>query len=160
MIVVSDTSPLNYLILIGQASLLEELYERVMIPQAVWAELQDAAAPIAVQKWIANLPGWVEIREVPDPDITLRLDAGEQEAITLAERVKADLILIDEHSGREAAKSRGLAVTGTLGVLEAAAAKGLIDLAASLARLKQTTFRAPATLLEEMLERDAQRGQE
>lgn len=160
MIVVSDTSPLNYLILIGQLRLLEELYGRVMIPQAVWTELQDSAAPAAVQEWIANLPDWVEIHEVSNPDTTLQLDAGEQEAITLAERVKADLILLDERIGREAAKVRGLAVTGTLGVLEAAAEKSLIDLAAALARLQQTTFRAPATLLEEMLERHAQRRQE
>jgi predicted nucleic acid-binding protein len=160
MIVVSDTSPLNYLILIGQAALLEQLYERVMIPQAVWVELQAAGAPASVQEWIANLPGWIEICEVPDPDSTLLLDLGEREAITLALRVKADLILLDERSGREAAKARGLAVTGTLGVLEAAAEQGLIDLAASLARLQQTTFRAPAILLEEMLERDAQRRQE
>jgi predicted nucleic acid-binding protein len=160
MIVVSDTSPLNYLILIGQARLLEELYGRVMIPQAVWVELQNNAAPALVQEWAANLPAWIEVHEVPNPDLTLRLDLGEQEAITLALRVKADVILVDEHGGREVAKSRGLAVTGTLGVLEAAADQGLIDLAASLTRLRQTSFRAPAILLEEILERHAQRRQE
>ncbi|MDT4896149.1 MAG: hypothetical protein QOH25_1226 [Acidobacteriota bacterium] len=160
MIVVSDTSPLNYLILIGQAWLLEELYERVMIPQAVWAELQNIAAPAPVLEWVANLPAWVEVHEVPDPDPTLSLDPGEQEAITLAQRLKADVILLDERSGREAATARGLAVTGTLGVLEAAAEQGLVDLAASLARLRQTSFRAPAILLEEILERHVRREQE
>lgn len=160
MIVVSDTSPLNYLILIGQAWLLEELYERVMIPQAVWAELQNTAAPVPVQEWVANLPAWVEVHEVPDPDLTLELDPGEQEAITLAQRLMADVILLDERSGREAAKARGLAVTGTLGVLEAAAEQGLIDLAAALVRLRQTSFRAPAILLEEILERHVRREQE
>lgn len=106
MIAVSDTSPINYLILIGDAHLLEKLYGRVMIPQAVLTELQAEGAPAPVQEWTANPPGWVEVREVPDPDPTLALDPGEREAITLAQRVKADVILLDEHGGREAAKSR------------------------------------------------------
>ncbi|OLE51696.1 MAG: hypothetical protein AUG51_21725 [Acidobacteria bacterium 13_1_20CM_3_53_8] len=160
MIAVSNTSPLNYLILIGDAHLLEKLYERVMIPQAVLTELQAEGAPASVQEWMANLPGWIEVREVPDPDPTLALDRGEQEAITLAQKVKAGVILLDERRGREAARSRGLMVVGTLGILEAAAEQGLIDLKASLARLQQTTFRAPAILLEEILERHARRKQE
>lgn len=106
MIVVSDTSRLNYLILIGQAQLLEKLYGRVLIPQAVWSELQSGGAPQAVQEWMVNLPGWVEISEVPDPDSTLRLDPGEQEAITLAQRLKADPVLLDERRGREMARLR------------------------------------------------------
>jgi predicted nucleic acid-binding protein len=91
MIVVSDTSPLNYLILIGEAVVLERLYGRVLIPQAVWSELQSGGTPVSVQEWMANLPGWVEISEVLDPDPTLKLDPGEQEAITLAQRLRADL---------------------------------------------------------------------
>lgn len=121
MIVVSDTSPLNYLILVGEEQLLEKLYGRVMIPRAVWQELQAEGAPAPVQEWRANLPAWIEICEVNDPDPTLALDLGEQEAITLAERIKADLILLDERNGRETAKARGLLVIGTLGVLEVAA---------------------------------------
>jgi predicted nucleic acid-binding protein len=157
MIVVSDTSPLNYLILIAHAHLLEELYRRIIIPQAVWRELQIAGAPAQVQEWVAHVPGWVEIHEVPDPDPTLRLDPGEQEAITLAERLKADVILLDERRGRDAARERGLAIIGTLGVLEAAAEAGRIDLRAAIARLQQTSFRAPSALLNEMLERDMRR---
>lgn len=135
MIVVSDTSPLNYLILIGQAELLEKLYERVLIPQAVWSELQSGGAPVPVQAWMANLPGWVEIIKVPDPDPTLKLDPGEQEAITLAQRLKADLVLLDERRGREMARLRGLAVIGTLGVLEAAAEQGVLDLPEAIEQL-------------------------
>jgi predicted nucleic acid-binding protein len=69
-------------------------------------------------------------------------------------------VLLDERRGREAAKERGLAVIGMLGVLEAAAEQGLIDLAEALARLRQTNFRAPAILLEEILERHTRRRQE
>lgn len=157
MIVVSDTSPLNYLILIGQACLLEALYGRVLIPRAVWSEFQSAGAPERVREWMAKRPEWVEVHEVPDPDPALRLDPGEREAVTLAERLKADLVLLDERRGRDAARARGLSVVGTLGVLEAGAEEGLIDLRDSVARLRRTSFRAPAALLEEMLERDARR---
>lgn len=101
MIVVSDTSPLNYLILIEEVHLLGKLYGRVMIPRAVWKELQAEGAPMMIQKWRANLPAWIEVHEVVDPDPTLALDPGEREAITLAQQVKADLILMDERSGRK-----------------------------------------------------------
>lgn len=52
MIVVADTSPLNYLILIGEANLLYELYGRVLIPEAVFSELAHPIAPPAVVDWI------------------------------------------------------------------------------------------------------------
>jgi len=153
MIVVSDTSPLNYLILIGYAHLLEALYGQVIIPRAVWDELRQPGAPDPVREWVDDLPAWVEVREAFVPDTTLTLDLGEQEAITVALELKADLVLLDERRGRREAVGRGLAVTGTLGVLEAAARRGLVELPEAITRLKQTSFRAPPRLLEEMLER-------
>lgn len=41
MIIVSDTSPLNYLVLIGEIAILQKLAGQVIIPQAVYHELQD-----------------------------------------------------------------------------------------------------------------------
>jgi hypothetical protein len=43
MIVVSDTTPLRHLIAIGEAELLPKLYGTVIVPGAVWAELQAEA---------------------------------------------------------------------------------------------------------------------
>jgi predicted nucleic acid-binding protein len=158
MIVVSDTSPLNYLILCGCAELLEQLYRQVCVPRAVLSELQSSDAPPEVQKWVTSPPGWLEVHEVPDPDLSLELDPGERDAITLAERLGADLILLDERKGRASARSRGLLVVGTLGVLEAAAERGLVDLPAVLSRLRRTTFRVNAKLLREMIERQRKRS--
>jgi len=45
MIIVSNTSPINYLILISHINLLPELFQQIIIPQAVYSELSDASAP-------------------------------------------------------------------------------------------------------------------
>jgi predicted nucleic acid-binding protein len=156
MIVVSDTSPLNYLILTGYVHLLEALYGRVVIPRAVWDELRQPGAPAPVRQWVEALPAWVEVREASAPDASLHLDPGEREAITLALELRADLVLLDERRGRREAAGRGLAVTGTLGVLDAAARRGLIELPEALTRLRQTSFRARPSLLREL----SQPGQE
>ena len=155
MIVVADTSPLNYLIQIGCESLLPVLYTRVMIPPAVLAELGDAAAPSAVRQWILHVPEWIEVkRTFSPPDVSLSaLDPGEQEAIQLAEEQHADLLLIDERKGRIEATRRGLATTGTLGVLLAAAERGSIDAAAIYRRLiAETNFRSTPELEKSFLQ--------
>jgi len=78
------------------------------------------------------------------------LDAGERAAIALAERVRADLILIDETEGRAEAVRRNFRVTGTLGVLRAAAEEGLIDVREVVNRLGATNFYADEGLLERL----------
>lgn len=56
MIVVSDTSPVNYLVLIGCIHVLNSLYEKVAVPPAVWSELQSPRTPVAVRDWVVNAP--------------------------------------------------------------------------------------------------------
>ena len=85
------------------------------------------------------------------------MDAGEIEAIALALEGRAELLLIDERDGTEAARELGLTAIGTLGVLDAAAERGLVDLPLMFARLKETTFRMPSKLAVRMLEQDAAR---
>jgi len=62
VIVVSDTSPLNYLVLIEQVQVLPVLFGRVVVPPAVMAELQHAGTPAVVRAWAASPPPWLEIR--------------------------------------------------------------------------------------------------
>jgi predicted nucleic acid-binding protein len=62
MTVVSDTSPLCYLLLIDLIDLLPELYGRVVIPEAVRDELAAPEAPTIVQNWIAQPPDWLEVQ--------------------------------------------------------------------------------------------------
>ncbi len=121
MIFVSDTSPICYLLLIGEIELLHQ-YGQVLIPQVVQQELADARLPAVVQAWISQAPEWLVIQTVDFPsDSTLdNLDPGERAAIVLAEQRGANLIVIDDLLGRQIARSRHLRVTGLLGVLDEA----------------------------------------
>lgn len=76
------------------------------------------------------------------------------EAIQLAQERRADLLLIDERRGRLEAKRRGLATTGTLGVLLAAGQKDLIDAAVAYQQLTiKTNFRCSPELHDTFLQR-------
>ena len=59
--VIADTAPLNYLVLIDAVDLLSRLYDGVVIPKIVHAELQSARAPVKVSRWAARLPSWIEV---------------------------------------------------------------------------------------------------
>lgn len=111
------------------------------------------AAPIVLQKWIANPPNWIEIKTVTVIDKNLSiLDSGEQAAITLSQTLPADLLIIDERLGRRAASSLGIPIIGTLGILDDAANRGLINLSDAIDRLKQTNFRISRRIIQTLLE--------
>jgi predicted nucleic acid-binding protein len=159
MIVISDTSPINNLVLIGKHDILPLLFGHVIIPEAVLRELQAAATPLQVRRWLSNRPAWLEMRSPttpPEPGLS-HLDEGEREAILLAEELKADLLIIDEKAGREEALERSLPVIGTLGILEKGAERGMLDLALVLAELKAYKFFVAPALERDFLERDVQR---
>jgi predicted nucleic acid-binding protein len=154
MIVIADTTPLSYLILIDLTYILSELFGQVVIPQAVLNELQSTQAPDQVRQWFAHCPEWLVVREVQQEDLTLaHLDPGEREAIALAQELQADLILLDENRGRREALRRGFNITGTIGLLDRAGARGLIDVPTAVARLRQTSFRVSPRLLNTLLTR-------
>lgn len=143
IVVVADTSPLNYLVLLGCPDVLAHLYGRVLIPQAVVRELEHRNTPAEVRSWIRHPPSWLEITTVTSIDATLsaKLGPGECEAISLAIERSADAVLIDDGYGRSAAKARNLTVNGTLFVVLEAALQGHLDFETSLARLRQIGFR-------------------
>lgn len=161
MIVVADTSPLNYLVWIGLSEILTKLYGSVVIPPEVRAELLAADALEAVRAWAEDLPGWIDVRE---PSAALfedprwqTLDLGERAAIALATELPCSVLLIDERAGSFIARRLGLPVTGTLGVLDEAARRQLISLPDAIDRLKQTSFRYPRAIVERLLAEDADR---
>ncbi len=149
MIVVADTSPLNYLIQIECEHVLPRLYQRVVVPLGVVEELRSPKAPLAVKAWVERLPDWIDIPSLasaPNPELDY-LGRGEREAIQLAEERRASLLLIDERKGQSEAARRGLSTTGTLGVLLDAGEAGLIDPPQAYRRLiEETTFRTSPAL--------------
>ena len=134
-VVVADTSPLNYLALIGEIGILRTLYGRVVVPPEVRSVRRGQDEP--------NLP---------------QFDPGERAAILLAQEEPDALLLIDDAAGRAEANRRGIPSTGTLGVLRAAALRGLLDLAPALTRLAATNFRVSQALLEDLLAEDSERN--
>jgi len=156
-VVVADTSPINYLILIDCIGLLRRLYTLVVVPAEVFAELTSTGAPPEVATWMQSRPEWIEVRPpssksgLPAALAEADLDAGEQAAIQLALAEHDVLLLIDEAAGRSVASQLGIANTGTLGVLVAAAREGLVDLKTSLSKLQSTSFRISRSLIDEVL---------
>jgi predicted nucleic acid-binding protein len=159
MIVVADTSPINYLILIGHIEILPEIYREITVPQAVLEELRDIEAPTKVRDWLSALPAWFHVDSSTFPADALldRLDRGERDAILLAEAIRADRLVMDDLDGRREAENRNLAVIGTLGILAEAGRRKLLDLSQALAALQATNFHASPALIERLLRREASR---
>lgn len=143
MIVVADTSPLNYLIRLGLPEVLHVTYGRVVVPIAVMTEMLHPDAPDEVRAFAASPPTWLEPVRASRIDRTLptELGAGEREAISLALELRADLLLIDERAGRQEAESRNIEVAGTLAILLKASLLGLAEFPETIQRLRGMGFR-------------------
>ncbi|MFP4102670.1 DUF3368 domain-containing protein [Coleofasciculus sp.] len=122
MIVVSDTSPLSSLAIVGQLSLLQQLYGKVIIPTAVASELANTE-PEDSRVTAVLSSTWIETQSVTNRTLVEmlqnegKLDLGESEAIALSVELNVDELLIDERLGRREAKRLGLPIIGVLGVL-------------------------------------------
>jgi hypothetical protein len=155
MIVGDNTSPIHYLVQLGEAELLPALYGKVLLPSAVVEELRHPKAAAELTPWLASLPVWISVEPpIPNPDLGLAfLDPGEREAIQIAEKHRPSLLLIDEKRGRREAVRRGLPFTGTLGVLAAADKIGKVDSVKMYSRLiSETSFRSSAALEKRYME--------
>jgi predicted nucleic acid-binding protein len=132
MPVVSNTSPILNLAIIGQLDLLRQQFGEVLIPPMVRQELKvDTELPGVEPIRLALQNRWLQVVELSNTDMAraLRrdLDNGEAEAIALALQLKLTTILIDEHDGRTAAKAMGLVPVGVLGVLLRAKRAGTLN---------------------------------
>ena len=129
MIVVCNTSPIINLAIVGQLEILQILYGKVYVPEAVYQEIvvQGAGQPGASEVQTFE---WIEVCKVANASmltlLQLELDEGEAEAITLADELKADLLLLDERKGRVIASRLGLKFVGLLAVLVEAKKTGVI----------------------------------
>jgi predicted nucleic acid-binding protein len=157
VLIVSNTSPISNLAKVGQLSLIEALYGRILIPRAVYEELLDERAGETVIAAVKSST-WIEVRfsqnQLLVDELRTRINIGEAEAITLADEVKATRLLIDERLGRQAAKDLGLKVTGVLGILLAAKKEALITSVKPVMDnlVNQANFRISRQLYDEILD--------
>lgn len=132
MIIISDTTPIISLIKAGHLELLYHLFAEVMIPEAVYRELTanetfETEAEIVKNCSFIKVEKVTEVKSVNILRKVTGLDAGESEAIILAEETNAELLLMDEHKGRRVAKQMGITITGTIGILLQSHDEGLLS---------------------------------
>lgn len=149
MIVVSDTTPIISLVKAECLDILKTLFGSVCIPSAVFDEL------IANEKYSYEADqirksDFIFTKELKDKksvrylQIAAKLDLGESEAITLAEEMNADLLLVDELRGRRIAEELGIRITGTIGVLLQAYDENILtaqDIMTCIDKLKECNIR-------------------
>lgn len=129
------------------------LFEKVIITFEAREELAHPRAPEEVRRWINAPPPWLEISHRASGDAAAfeALDEGERGALILANSINADLLWLDDRAAVRVARKMDFRVTGTLGVLQAAAERGLLDLAGAFERLKRTNFRYRQELMDRLL---------
>jgi len=157
MVVVSDTSPIINLAMIGQLDLLPILFRQIIIPQAVFDEIVTSGAALPGAKEIQEA-GWIEVRTPKDQSLIesllAELDPGESEAIALALEIGAGLLLMDEYLGRNAARNRNILPLGILGILLKAKEQGLLPAVQPLmdALIREAGFYIHTQLYQDVLE--------
>ena len=129
MIVVSDTTPIHYLILIEKESILPALFAEIVIPAAVITEMTHPNAPERVRSWAESPPEWVTVRFGKEEILSriTGLGSGETSAIAIAIELEADGLLTDDRKAIREAVNNGLSVLTTFALLELASRKGLVD---------------------------------
>jgi predicted nucleic acid-binding protein len=149
-IVVSDAGPLHYLALIDVVDILPSLFEKVLVPAEVRNELLHPHTPAKVKAWITNPPAWLVLLPRADLIPVDGLHIGERAALTVAIHRKIHL-LMDDQAGRIAAKQHGVEVFGTVGILQRASERNLIDLPCTVEKLRATNFYISRKLLNQVI---------
>jgi len=155
MLIVSDASPIIALAVCNKLDLLDNLFDKVYIPQAVFNELAIPDKPKALDiiEWARNKITPVKNLSVVTA-LSMNLDLGESEALALYWETEADFLLIDEKRGRIIAIRNGIKTIGTIGILLASKQKGLIkSVKPLLEQLAKNGFRISETFYQQILER-------
>jgi predicted nucleic acid-binding protein len=139
--VVCNSSPLIHL---AKIKMLKNFFGEILIPEAVYRECVREGGEREDAKEIENA-GWVRVMKIKDKELkkalNVALDEGESESIVLALEQSADLILLDDYEAREFARTYGLSITGTVGILMKAKKEGKIaSLEEELEKLRESGF--------------------
>lgn len=160
MIVISDTTPIISLMKTGRLELLQKLFDVVYIPKAVYQELTENEAFLEEIRIVQECE-FLYVEEVDnEKSVTILrnftgLDAGESEAIILADEKHSDVLLMDEYKGRQVARKMGITITGTIGILTQAFDEGMLtkkDVEECIVCLKESGIRISENLYQRLRE--------
>ncbi len=114
---VSNTTPIISLSSIGKIEILNDIFQEIIIPQAVYEEIK-AKKSYGYNEVDLSFITVQTIRNIDHQTHLLnQLDIGEAQAIVLSKEINADNTIIDENSGYTIAKESGLNVIRTLSIL-------------------------------------------
>jgi len=158
MLVVSDTSPISNLFMVGRLEILPALFDEIVIPPAVMREvlaLESSGwdlSPIKNAAWLKTIPA---SDQMAVQALMQTLHRGESEALVLAQELNADYLLMDEALGRKTAEMMGVKIIGLLGVLLEAKTEGLISAVKPIMDdlIQVAKFRVREALYQQVLER-------
>jgi len=153
LLIVSNSSVIIAFAKICYLHLLEKLFGKILVSEAVWKEIAIEGKPGSEKMMEAS---FIHVEKVGNMRLVALLeefvDTGEAEAIVLALERNANLLLVDDRDARNLAKKLGLQVMGTLGVIALAKYKGLISKAKPIIdKLIETGFWISRRILEEFL---------
>jgi hypothetical protein len=127
--VIVNTSPLQYLHQVGQLDLFPKLFGRIIVPEAVVAELA-AGRRLGVSLPKPEALKWVDVRSPASPVgglLSWDLGAGESAVLSLALEHSGSWVVMDDKLARQAAVHLNLPLLGTAGILLRAKHAGHLD---------------------------------
>ena len=151
---VVNASPLILLARIDRLDLLTSLAKLLVLPEAVIREIQAGSHRDETADRVKSLPSVLQVADRPLPDRIRLWDLGAGESQVLAhglERPGAEVVL-DDLAARRCARSLGLPMIGTLGVVILCRHRGIIGAARPvLETLREAGLRLKPALMEEAL---------
>lgn len=125
-----NASPLILLGKINQLNLLKQLNPHLMVPEAVFRELDAGNTDLSKKRTLVWAQDLV-LEDIPVPDSILKWDigAGESQVLAQALVIKNSRAILDDGYARAAAQSHGIDQLGTLGVILRAKQAGFVDAA-------------------------------
>lgn len=157
MTVVTDSSPLVILTKLGCFDFLNRLFSRVCISREVHYEVVIAGAGLPGAAEVSKAE-WIEVKALQNPAALISaqrkygLGPGEMSTILLAKELDANPVLLDDYSARKLAKTEGLEILGSVGLLETFYTRRyFIDLRSAFRQLLSHDFYIDQRLLDRRL---------
>jgi len=144
--VVADASPLIILAKLGCFDFLHRLSPRLTISAEVHHEVVVSGVGLPGASEVAKAE-WIEVKKLQNQkglfaaQAKFALGVGELSTILLAKEIHADVVLLDDFNARKLARTEGLQIRGTVGLLEAFYLQGyLADLGDAFRQLLQHSY--------------------